>query len=75
MSLWGFLDDFFGEFCLTKNNRILHHATMINIEGNSYRLREKVNAGLSREPEVEENEHGGGGLFFIAHKGSIFRAH
>lgn len=36
-------------------DRILHHSTMINSKGNSYRLREKVKAGLIREPEVEEN--------------------
>jgi DNA replication protein DnaC len=33
-----------------------HHSTTINIKGNSYRLREKVKAGLIREPEVEENQ-------------------
>jgi hypothetical protein len=36
-------------------DRILHHSTTINIKGNSYRLREKVKAGLIREPEVEES--------------------
>jgi DNA replication protein DnaC len=36
-------------------DRILHHSTTINIKGNSYRLREKVKAGLIKEPEVEEN--------------------
>jgi len=36
-------------------DRILHHSTTINIKGNSYRLREKVKAGLIREPEVEDN--------------------
>ena len=35
------------------HNRILHHSTTINIGGNSYRLKEKVNAGLIREPELE----------------------
>jgi DNA replication protein DnaC len=34
-------------------DRILHHSTTINIKGNSYRLKEKVKAGLIREPEVE----------------------
>ena len=36
-------------------DRILHHSTTINIKGNSYRLREKVKAGLIREPEIEQN--------------------
>jgi DNA replication protein DnaC len=36
-------------------DRILHHSTTINIKGNSYRLREKVKAGLIREPNVEES--------------------
>ena len=36
-------------------DRILHYSTTINIKGNSYRLREKVKAGLIREPEVEDN--------------------
>jgi DNA replication protein DnaC len=36
-------------------DRILHHSTTINIKGNSYRLREKVKAGLIKEPEVEDN--------------------
>jgi len=34
-------------------DRILHHSTTINIKGNSYRLKEKVKAGLIREPEIE----------------------
>ncbi len=36
-------------------DRILHHSTTINIKGDSYRLREKVKAGLIKEPEVEES--------------------
>ena len=36
-------------------DRILHHSMTINIKGNSYRLREKVKAGLIREPEAEQN--------------------
>ena len=35
-------------------DRILHHSTTINIKGNSYRLKEKVKAGLIREPEEIE---------------------
>jgi DNA replication protein DnaC len=37
-------------------DRILHHSTTVNIKGNSYRLKEKVKAGLIREPEPEENQ-------------------
>ena len=36
-------------------DRILHHSTTINIKGNSYRLKEKVKAGLIREPELEQS--------------------
>lgn len=49
-------------------DRILHHSITINIKGNSYRLRENVNAGLIRKPEIEENPWQGG-LFFVAYKG------
>lgn len=35
-------------------DRILHHSTTINIRGNSYRLKEKVKAGLIREPGTEQ---------------------
>jgi DNA replication protein DnaC len=35
-------------------DRILHHSTTVNIKGNSYRLKEKVKAGLIREPEIEQ---------------------
>jgi DNA replication protein DnaC len=35
-------------------DRVLHHSTTINIKGNSYRLKEKVKAGLLREPELEQ---------------------
>jgi DNA replication protein DnaC len=33
-------------------DRILHHSTTINIKGNSYRLKEKVKAGLLKGPEM-----------------------
>ncbi len=36
-------------------DRVLHHSTTINIKGNSYRLKEKVKAGLIREPEIEQS--------------------
>ena len=35
-------------------DRILHHSPTINIKGNSNRLKEKVKAGLIREPEIEQ---------------------
>jgi DNA replication protein DnaC len=35
-------------------DRILHHSTTVNIKGNSYRLREKVKAGLLTGPELEK---------------------
>jgi len=38
-------------------DRLLHHATTINIKGESYRLREKRKAGLlGRKPRTEEEE-------------------
>jgi hypothetical protein len=44
-------------------------STTINIKGNSYRLREKVKAGLIREPDVEESKTCEAGSFFDAYKG------
>ena len=35
-------------------DRILHHSTTVNIKGNSYRLKEKVKAGLLKRPEIHE---------------------
>lgn len=35
-------------------DRVLHHSTTINIKGNSYRLREKVKAGLMKSPEPDK---------------------
>jgi DNA replication protein DnaC len=35
-------------------DRILHHSTTVNIKGHSYRLKEKVKAGLLQSPELEE---------------------
>jgi DNA replication protein DnaC len=37
-------------------DRILHHSTTINIKGNSYRLKEKVKAGLLKGPEMSTLE-------------------
>ena len=34
-------------------DRLLHHSTTINIKGNSYRLKEKVKAGLVKERETQ----------------------
>jgi len=34
-------------------DRLLHHSTTINIKGNSYRLKEKVKAGLVKEREAQ----------------------
>ena len=44
-------------------DRLLHHATTVNIKGDSYRLREKKKAGLlgrkpKPAPELEEEEVG-----------------
>ncbi|HOI74683.1 MAG TPA: IS21-like element helper ATPase IstB [Syntrophales bacterium] len=35
-------------------DRILHHSTTVNIKGNSYRLKEKVKAGLIQQPPPNE---------------------
>ena len=35
-------------------DRILHHAITLNIRGNSYRLKDKLKAGLVRAPEATE---------------------
>ena len=37
-------------------DRLLHHATTINIKGESYRLKEKRKAGLLNQPKTEEQE-------------------
>jgi DNA replication protein DnaC len=34
-------------------DRLLHHAATVNIKGNSYRLKEKVKAGLVRVEECQ----------------------
>jgi len=36
-------------------DRMLHHSVTINIKGNSYRLKEKVKAGLIRQPKVSQS--------------------
>jgi DNA replication protein DnaC len=35
-------------------DRILHHAITLNIRGNSYRLKDKLKAGLVRPTEASE---------------------
>jgi len=37
-------------------DRVLHHSTTINIKGNSYRLKEKIKAGLIKNPELVDQQ-------------------
>jgi DNA replication protein DnaC len=48
---WG---DVFGDRVIATAvlDRVLHHAITLNIRGNSYRLKEKLKAGLVRAEEV-----------------------
>jgi hypothetical protein len=41
-------------------DRLLHHSHVLNIRGESYRLREKKRAGLFRGPfvQIEDQTHG-----------------
>jgi DNA replication protein DnaC len=39
-------------------DRLLHHAVTLNIRGNSYRLKEKLKAGLVRSDESQESQSG-----------------
>ena len=41
-------------------DRILHHAITLNIRGNSYRLRDKLKAGLVRPVEATKRTRGWG---------------
>ena len=41
-------------------DRVLHHAITMNIRGNSYRLKEKLKAGLVRAEETTGSETGWG---------------
>jgi DNA replication protein DnaC len=54
LSQW---NEIFGDtaIALAILDRILHHSMTTNINGNSYRLREKVKAVLIQEAETEEN--------------------
>ncbi|NMC34403.1 MAG: ATP-binding protein, partial [Veillonellaceae bacterium] len=51
---WG---DVFGDRIIATAilDRVLHHSVTINIRGNSYRLKEKMKAGLIRADEPEVN--------------------
>jgi DNA replication protein DnaC len=40
-------------------DRLLHHAVTLNIRGNSYRLKEKLKAGLLRPAESTDSQQGG----------------
>ena len=40
-------------------DRLLHHAVTLNIRGNSYRLKEKLKAGLVRSEDETTNQPGG----------------
>jgi hypothetical protein len=40
-------------------DRLLHHAVTLNIRGNSYRLKEKLKAGLVRSHEDDGSQPGG----------------
>ena len=48
---WG---DVFGDRVIATAifDRVLHHAITLNIRGNSYRLKEKLKAGLVRAEEA-----------------------
>jgi DNA replication protein DnaC len=55
---WG---DVFGDRVIATAilDRLLHHAVTLNIRGNSYRLKEKLKAGLVRSAEDNTSEPGG----------------
>ncbi|MDH4053211.1 MAG: ATP-binding protein, partial [Rubrivivax sp.] len=40
-------------------DRLLHHAVTLNIRGNSYRLKEKLKAGLVRSHDDNASQPGG----------------
>lgn len=55
---WG---DVFGDRVIATAilDRLLHHAVTLNIRGNSYRLKEKLKAGLVRNLEDNSSQQGG----------------
>jgi DNA replication protein DnaC len=58
---WG---DVFGDRIIATAilDRLLHHAVTLNIRGNSYRLKDKLKAGLVRAQYEETNTQSGGKL-------------
>jgi DNA replication protein DnaC len=40
-------------------DRLLHHAVTLDIRGNSYRLKEKLKAGLVRSADDDNTQPGG----------------
>ena len=57
-SAWG---DVFGDRVIATAilDRLLHHAVTLNIRGNSYRLKEKLKAGLIRSTTDDNSQPGG----------------
>ncbi|WP_417903612.1 IS21-like element helper ATPase IstB [Caldimonas brevitalea] len=57
-SAWG---DVFGDRIIATAilDRLLHHAVTLNIRGNSYRLKDKLKAGLIRTQDNEGSQPGG----------------
>ena len=57
-SAWG---DVFGDRVIATAilDRLLHHAVTLNIRGNSYRLKEKLKAGLVRSLDDSSSQPGG----------------
>ena len=57
-SAWG---DVFGDRVIATAilDRLLHHAVTLNIRGNSYRLKEKLKAGLIRSTSDDNSQPGG----------------
>ena len=57
-------------------DRLLHHATTVNIKGDSYRLREKKKAGLlGRKPKAAEPEEAGVPGVISGTRTSVNRGH
>lgn len=65
---WG---DVFGDRVIATAilDRLLHHAVTLNIRGNSYRLKEKLRAGLVLS--LDDNGSQPGGEIWIAAEGKI----
>ena len=57
-SAWG---DVFGDRIIATAilDRLLHHAVTLNIRGNSYRLKDKLKAGLIRVHDNDGSQPGG----------------